>query len=203
MANEILNSLLREYEQKKNNAELDLEKRKENLYDLIPRLRQIEDELNKMAISTAKGILSNNISNDYSVNNLKENIEKLKKERESILKENNYSLDYLKPFYECKICNDTGYVTDSNYHTTMCSCLKQKLLDISFNKSNMYNIKNENFSTFNENLYSDEINVEKYKVNTSPRKNIQYIKENCIKFVENFDNPTQKNLLFSGATGLR
>lgn len=203
MANEILNSLLREYEQKKINAELDLEKRKENLYDLIPRLRQIEDELNKMAISTAKGILSNNISNDYSVNNLKENIEKLKKERESILKENNYSLDYLKPFYECKICNDTGYVTDSNYHTTMCSCLKQKLLDISFNKSNMYNIKNENFSTFNENLYSDEINVEKYKVNTSPRKNIQYIKENCIKFVENFDNPTQKNLLFSGATGLR
>ncbi len=203
MANEILNSLLREYEQKKINAELDLEKRKENLYDLIPRLRQIEDELNKMAISTAKGILSNNISNDYSVNNLKENIEKLKKERESILKENNYFLDYLKPFYECKICNDTGYVTDSNYHTTMCSCLKQKLLDISFNKSNMYNIKNENFSTFNENLYSDEINVEKYKVNTSPRKNIQYIKENCIKFVENFDNPTQKNLLFSGATGLR
>lgn len=203
MANEILNSLLREYEQKKINAELDLEKRKENLYDLIPRLRQIEDELNKMAISTAKGILSNNISNDDSVNNLKENIEKLKKERESILKENNYSLDYLKPFYECKICNDTGYVTDSNYHTTMCSCLKQKLLDISFNKSNMYNIKNENFSTFNENLYSDEINVEKYKVNTSPRKNIQYIKENCIKFVENFDNPTQKNLLFSGATGLR
>ena len=203
MANEILNSLLREYEQKKINAEIDLEKRKENLYDLIPRLRQIEDELNKMAISTAKGILSNNISNDYSVNNLKENIEKLKKERESILKENNYSLDYLKPFYECKICNDTGYVTDSNYHTTMCSCLKQKLLDISFNKSNMYNIKNENFSTFNENLYSDEINVEKYKVNTSPRKNIQYIKENCIKFVENFDNPTQKNLLFSGATGLR
>ena len=203
MANEILNSLLREYEQKKINAELDLEKRKENLYDLIPRLRQIEDELNKMAISTAKGILSNNISNDYSVNNLKENIEKLKKERESILKENNYSLDYLKPFYECKICNDTGYVTDSNYHTTMCSCLKQKLLDISFNKSNMYNIKNENFSTFNENLYSDEINVEKYKVNTSPRKNIQYIEENCIKFVENFDNPTQKNLLFSGATGLR
>ena len=71
MANEILNSLLREYEQKKINAELDLEKRKENLYDLIPRLRQIEDELNKMAISTAKGILSNNISNDYSVNNLK------------------------------------------------------------------------------------------------------------------------------------
>lgn len=203
MANEILNSLLREYEQKKINAELDLEKRKENLYDLIPRLRQIEDELNKMAISTAKGILSNNISNDYSVNNLKENIEKLKKERESILKENNYSLDYLKPFYECKICNDTGYVTDSNYHTTMCSCLKQKLLDISFNKSNMSNLDKENFDTFNANLYSDDVDIAKYKFNISPRTNILNIKQKCIEFVENFDNPDSKNLLFTGNTGLR
>ena len=32
MSNEILNSLLREYEQKKLKAELDLEKRKEQLY---------------------------------------------------------------------------------------------------------------------------------------------------------------------------
>ena len=47
--------------------------------------------------------------------------------------QNGYSLDYLKPFYECKICNDTGFVLDKNYKTTMCNCLKQKLLNISFN----------------------------------------------------------------------
>ena len=38
MSNTTLNSLLKEYEQKKLNAELDLEKRKQNLYKLIPRL---------------------------------------------------------------------------------------------------------------------------------------------------------------------
>ena len=32
MANETLNSLLKEYEQKKLNAELDLDRKKENLY---------------------------------------------------------------------------------------------------------------------------------------------------------------------------
>ena len=32
MSNDILNSLLKEYEQKKLKAELDLQKRKENLY---------------------------------------------------------------------------------------------------------------------------------------------------------------------------
>ena len=58
MSNEILNSLLKEYQQKKLKAELDLEKRKENLYQSVPRLKQIEEELNYSAITTAKNILN-------------------------------------------------------------------------------------------------------------------------------------------------
>mgnify|MGYP000194523428 FL=1 len=112
-------------------------------------------------------------------------------------------MDYLKPFYECKICNDTGYVLDNNYKTTMCNCLKQKLLNISFNKSNIYNIKKENFNNFNELIFSDEVDFAKYKFNISPRKNITNIKNKCIEFIENFENPDYKNLLFVGSTGLR
>ena len=123
--------------------------------------------------------------------------------RIEILKENNYSSDYLKPFYECKICNDTGYIQDNNYKTTMCSCLKQKLLDISFNKSNMSNLDKENFEHFNENIFSDKIDIEKYKSNISPRDNIRQIKDKCVEFVNNFDNPNEHNLLFVGNTGLR
>ena len=170
MSNEVLNSLLKEYEQKKLNAELDLENRKKTLYKLIPRLEQIDSELSTLGINTAKNIL-NKISEPNSVDNLKLKIANLKKEKESILLQNGYSLDYLKPFYECKVCNDTGFVLDKNYKTTMCNCLKQKLLNISFNKSNISNIDN--------------------------------IKNKCIQFVNNFDNPEYKNLLFVGSTGLR
>lgn len=202
MSNEILNSLLKEYEQKKLNAELDLDRRKQNLYKLIPRLEEIDKELNSFAINTAKSIL-NNSSNSSSVDNLKEKIADLKKEKELILLQNNYNLDYLKPFYECKICNDTGFILDSNYKTTMCNCLKQKLLDISFNKSNMSNLKKENFNNFNELIFSDEVDLSKYRFNISPRKNISNIKNKCIEFINNFDNPDYKNLLFVGSTGLR
>ena len=202
MANEALNSLLKEYEQKKLNAELDLEERKKNLYKLIPRLGQIDTELSNLGISTAKNIL-NNTSDSNCVNNLKLKIANLKKEKEAILLQNGYSFDYLKPFYECKICNDTGFVLDNNYKTTMCNCLKQKLLNISFNKSNIYNIDKENFSNFNELLFSDEVDLAKYRFNTSPRRNILNIKNKSIEFVKNFDNPDYKNLLFVGSTGLR
>ena len=85
----------------------------------------------------------------------------------------------------------------------MCNCLKQKLLDISFNKSNMLNFKKENFNNFNEYIFSDEVDLAKYRFNISPRKNICNIKNKCIEFINNFDSPECKNLLFVGSTGLR
>ena len=203
MSNEILNSLLKEYSKKKLKAQIDLDNREKDLYEKIPRLMEIEDELNSIGISTAKNILNNNSSDNSSIYYLKEKINKLKIEKENILKSHNIDVNYLKPFYECNICNDTGYVMDSNYKTKMCSCLKQKLLDISFNKSNMSNLDKENFSTFNENLFSDETDLSKYHFNISPRSNIRNIKKQCINFVENFDDPNCKNLLFTGNTGLR
>lgn len=197
MDNNVLNSLLREYEQKKIRAELDLEKRKKSLYISIPELEKIEDEINSFSINHAKNIL-NNISSD----NFNTKLEELKLEKKRILEKNNIPENYLKPNYECKICKDTGYYLDNNYRTLMCNCLRQRILNISYNKSNLSNLKKENFLTFNENKFSNEVDIAKYKVNISPRKNILNIKKNCLNFVENFDDPNTKNLLFIGNTGL-
>ena len=199
MANEILNALLKEYEQKKVRAEIAADERKEALYEKIPRLQTLENEINNSALATARNIL-NKRSSDLS--SLSDRINSLKKEKETILKKNHIDVNYLKPHYECPICKDTGYIQKDNYQTEMCSCLKQKLLDISFNKSNMSNLDKENFSTFNELLFSNEANPTKYRFPISPRENMLKIKEKSIEFVQNFDNPDYKNLLFSGNTGL-
>ena len=199
MSNEVLNSLLKEYEQKKLKAEMDLDKRKSDLYNKIPELQKIEDELNKLSLETAKNLLNKK----GSFSDFEKKVEELKYRKACILQDANIPSNYLKPYYDCLICNDTGYVTNENYKTEMCSCLKQKLLDISFNKSNMSNLDKENFDTFNINLFSDDVDVSKYSFNISPRNNILNIKEKCIEFVNNFDNPQYKNLLFTGNTGLR
>lgn len=197
MDNDILNSLLREYDQKRIKAEIDLEKRKENLFKTIPELQEIENEINFYSINNAKNILNNIKSEDYNTK-----IQNLKSKKTRILQENNIPETYLKPYYECKICKDTGYYLDNNYKTNMCNCLKQRILNISYNKSNMSNLKKENFLTFNENKFSDEVDVAKYKVNVSPKKNMINIKKKCLSFVENFDDINTKNLLFTGNTGL-
>ena len=196
MYNYILASLLSDYEQKKRKAELDFEYKKNLLYKKYPRLKEIEDELNSVAISETKKILLGSTS---SLKNLHEKLEELRKEKNTLIQENNIPKEFLQPSYECNLCKDTGYIKSGTSATVMCSCLKQKLIDISYNKSNISNLKKENFQKFNENLFSENI-LENFQI--SPRQNIINIKEKCIDFINNFDNLDTHNLLFIGNTGL-
>jgi len=201
MATSDLDFLLVEYEQKKRDAEFNSQKRKEKIYKKIPRLEQIDEEINKISINKTKSILISQLTN--SLNTEFENeLLKLKKEKEEILKKENIDESYFKPNYECDKCKDTGYITYPDKKTEMCNCLKQKLINISYNKSNLSNLQKENFKNFNFNKFSNEINIGKYNMNISPRENIKNIKMASENFIKNFNNPETKNLFFTGNTGL-
>lgn len=201
MATSDLDFLLVEYEQKKRDAEFNSQKRKEKIYKKIPRLEEIDEEINKISINKTKSILISQLTN--SLNTEFENeLLKLKKEKEEILKKENIDESYFKPNYECDKCKDTGYITYPDKKTEMCNCLKQKLINISYNKSNLSNLQKENFKNFNFNKFSNEINIGKYNMNISPRENIKNIKMASENFIKNFNNPETKNLFFIGNTGL-
>lgn len=159
MSNTTLKNLLTEYENKRIRAIKLAEQRKKELYIQNPKLQEIDDKLNALAISTAKSLINKNDSE--LLKNLEKNINILKKEKILILNSIGKDESYILPNYECKLCNDTGYVMQ-NSHSIMCSCLKQKIFDLEYNKSNIYNIKNQNFNNFNDLFYSnvvDEKNI--------------------------------------------
>lgn len=199
MSNAVLSSILKDYERKRLSAQKDLEYRKNKLYYENPRLQEIDDELSKAGISTAKALIQSNSTN--LLKDLNAKIDNLKKEKAELIKNLNLPLDYLSPNYSCKICNDTGYIQE-NYRSTMCTCLKQEIYNIEYNKSNIANLESQNFENFSFNKYSDKADKEKYNSEISPRENIKLIKEICMKFINNFDDPKEKNLLFTGNTGL-
>lgn len=192
-----LKILLKEYESKKLDAELAAEKRKQDLYSSNKKLQEIDEKLNKYAFNQIKSILNKNSSSE----NFNEEINNLKKEKEKIITSLQLPSNFLEPHYECNICKDTGYVT-KDYQTTLCNCIKQKIFDIEYNKSNIGNLAKENFETFNLNRFSDEKNPDKYKSQLSPRGNVVNIKKICETFIDNFDDENEKNLLFTGNTGL-
>ncbi len=194
-----LQSLLIEYDQKRNKAILDAENKKIQMYKKIPALEKVDNDITSFSISTIKSMLTS--KNPDAPQKLKKELSVLKQKKIEILQKAGFSINDISPKFECSNCNDTGYITINN-QTVLCPCIKQKLYNIQYNNSNIYDLENQNFSKFNLNFYSNEVNVEKYNSKISPRENIKKILNICKKFIENFDDAEENNLLFCGNTGL-
>ena len=202
MANSDLITLLNTYERKRFDAINDLEHRKHELFAKNPRLEEIEKELNSISIKTVQSMLVQNMnSKKVLLSDFNKKIKDLSKEKNTILKSLGKNEAFFEPTYECALCKDTGYVLKDNA-SNMCICLKQNLLNMTYNKSNLNNLIAENFTTFDFTQYSNKINVEKYKFELSPRDNMKNILKLAKDFVENFDSYETKNLLFTGTSGL-
>lgn len=197
--NDTYKTLLNEYEQKQKKSKLDLEKRKQKIYKMFPEIEEIDTQIQKLAIESAKSLLNNN--DKTILNNLNNKIDLLKNKKLNILKKNNINFNYLQLKFECENCKDTGYINIDG-STNLCNCFKQKLFDIEYNKSNISNLQNQNFELFKSTYYSENVDNQKYNSDISPRKNIEFIKNVCLKFINNFEDPNCKNLLFTGNTGL-
>ena len=195
----LLKSLLIMYENKRTNKMEEAENRKKILYKNNPKFSEIDMRISKLSISASKNLI--NSSNFEYLDNLRKEIEKLKKEKKELLLSVTNDENYLLPKYDCPLCKDTGYISE-NYITKMCTCLKQQLFNLEYNKCNIFNLENHKFENFLFTVYSNDVDTEKYNSDISPRKNIEIIKEISLKFIENFDKPSEKNLLFTGNTGL-
>ena len=128
---------------------------------------------------------------------LKEIDKKIEKELKKIgvLKEE------FEPIYECNECHDTGLIKKDG-NTVYCPCFKQQIINETYKQANMNKLETENFNTFDIGFYSNNVDEKKYGMSKSPRENIECIKKIAYDFSDNILNPEQKNLLFTGNTGL-
>lgn len=197
--NNNLKDILKEYDQKRTN-EINLAKlKKTEIYKEIPELENIDKNIASLSISLIQTKLTTN--SQENVDNINKKIKNLRLKKKKVLESNGFSEKSFLPKFECSKCNDTGYI-ETAQGNILCSCVKQKLYDIAFNNANIYNLENQNFNNFKLSVYSDEPNPDKYNTNRSPRENIESIQKECINFINDFDNPSEPNLLFSGNTGL-
>lgn len=168
-----------------------MDERKAEIYQTIPRIAEIDNEIALSAIQAARAKLKNASINTADV---KQKNEALIDEKFSLLQQHNYPKDYLMPIYTCSKCKDTGKTADG-----YCSCFKQSVISYLYQQSEIENvIQQENFNHFDFNLYSKESDGTHP---FTPYDNIQNIVKKCQQFIENFDNQGD-NFLFYGDTGL-
>lgn len=192
---QIIENLMIDYGRKRLNAAKTADLKKESLYAEIPRLGEIEKEIHLISIKISKLFLSGPENLDKEVDNLRAEIEKLKKEREEIYIKHKIPEHFLEPDYECKKCCDTGYDSDGK----RCSCFNKQIINNLYTMSNMsHMLKKENFNAFNINVFSNEV-YENEKL--TPRQNMYYILDIGQEFCCNF-HESNMNLLYYGGTGL-
>lgn len=194
-----LQALLVEYDQKRNRAILDAESKKVKLYSEFPALEKIDNDINSVSIYAIKSILTQR--DPDASKKLQNELASLKEKKLKLLKKVGKSLEDISPHFECNNCQDTGYIKTSS-GSVLCPCIKQRLYNIQYNNSNIYDLQNQNFEKFRLDYYSDTPDLQKYGSDVSPRENITKIKNICNNFIENFDNPDESNLLFCGNSGL-
>ncbi len=187
-------NIFAEYEDLRTRAAQERKKRVEEVYDKVPRIKEIDEKIFSAGYNNMKNILKNPDNAEKLNKELKEKFKNLKEEKEKLLKENNISPDYDKYKYQCELCEDMGYMPDGK----KCVCLKQKLINEAYAKSNFGDIlEKQNFATFILDYYSKEKGSE----NISPYDNMVKIYNRAKDFCDNFENET-KSLLFYGPTGL-
>lgn len=172
----LLNEILHEYDLKRNKAILMSDNMKAKAYE-IEEYQNLDKQERFLIFEIGKL--------KFEQQNTQKQAEKLaqiQKEKKDVLKKNSIDFDALNPNFECKKCNDTGYLNGK-----MCSCLKQAYNDKIMGQSN---IDFENISTLNDYDYSIFDDKEK----------MQEIVESMKQFVNNFDGKI-KNIVFVGATG--
>lgn len=194
LKNSQYNFILQEYDNRRRKARLSLDRRIAGIYDIIPEIRELDDEIVSGSVSTAKMALEG----DYSgLKGLSERNMALGEKKKELLRKNGYPMNYLELEFVCKDCKDTGYIGSEK-----CHCFKQAIISLVYDQSTIREVlERENFTTFNIDLFSDDPENADPILRKTPRKNMKEVVDEAWKFIENFDHEF-KNLLVYGETGV-
>lgn len=185
-------SIMDAYAKTRHENQMEHQRRKEEVYEAIPGIRDIDEKIAHISIAAARRQLFHPEEDQRAA--LREEIYGLSMEKINLLAVHHYPADYLDDIYRCPDCRDTGYIGPEK-----CHCFRQQILDILYDQSNLREItRRENFRTFRLDYYSDQTDGSL----PSPRANMQNILTKSHRFIDTFDSQPGSNLLIFGNTGV-
>ena len=177
LTNAQYDSLMREYNNKQMRNHQIVIQREEELYRAVPELSRLDDDVSRLSVESIDRLLNGDAAGSAA---LKEKLGDIRKQRETLIQEHGYPLDYLTPPYDCPLCQDTGFVDGKR-----CRCFVQASIDLVYSQSHLDDILDqENFDVFSFDYYSKDIVDAK-----SGRSSLDFAKdayETAQNFVQNF-----------------
>lgn len=120
ISNSQYNAIMREYEKIRSEARWDLDRRKAEVYEKIPQMRELDNRAGALALDKYRKIVYSGQKN--ALDNFKKEINDIRHKKEALLRKSGFLPDYLDLRYKCRECRDTGFT-----EAKKCRCFKQKI----------------------------------------------------------------------------
>lgn len=109
------------YELLRNRETAEADQRRAEVYERVPRIKEIEDEEQKLTTDLSKVILSGAVDRKEQTERIKKAMDELNMEKALLLTDNDFELDYMDVRYTCQHCRDTGMLETGE----RCQCLEE------------------------------------------------------------------------------
>ena len=126
----VLRPILRDKAARKQQLTSEAELRRREVYDKIPRIREIDIELRKTPIEIVRAAFNGKCDAESRLRATRDHNLKLQAERAELLVSNGFTWDYLDVHYDCPNCEDTGYIAPGE----PCECLKKEYREAQIKK---------------------------------------------------------------------
>ena len=192
LQNDQYDTIMREYSRRQAASQRQLTAHREEIYEKLPRVREIDEAVASLCANQARALLNKDRD---AVSDLKARVFRLSEERTALLLANGYPADYLELTHSCPKCQDTGYIDGRK-----CTCFKRAEVDLLYAQSNLQQVlQKENFGHFSFDCYSDTIKNE--ATGLSARETARRAYDTAKSFVDDFDR-SFRNLFLYGNTGV-
>lgn len=194
MSRESVKLALSQIEKNRQDALIKAEYRSDEIKSKIPKAKELIFLLSQTGAKLSSIVFSHDNNGDIKnkIKNIMQENLNLQNELYDLLEKNNYPRNYLDVQYNCKNCEDTGYVDGHK-----CSCLKDLIIkynSIEFSQS--IPLKSYAFENFSLHYY-DEINSN----GKNCKKTMTDIYDFCFRYAASFSK-NSPSVMMIGDTGL-
>ena len=192
----IHDKVMREYEKIRDFNKKEIDRINNELYEKIPQIKEIDNEISSLAIKYASKVVKEEISLEEAVSGVEERKKELNEKKNEIIKQYGEVFE-IPQKYLCSECCDTGYIGEDKCSCYMNIMKKVMLSEVNGAKSISFDFDKDNFDSFSLEWYSKAIDQ---KLKISPYDNIKMVLRECRLFCVDFKE-LGGNLFFYGKSG--
>lgn len=171
------------------------ERRREEIYAAVPRLREIDRQLGRTVRIAAQTALQQGVDPAPALAEARRRNLSLQQERDNLLIGNGFEKGELTYRPLCPLCEDRGW-----RGLEMCRCLRQRCGREQIKAlSSMLNLGDQSFDTFDLDYYSPHYDA---TIGGSPRSWMEMALDVCYTFADKFGKNSVRNLFLTGEPGL-